>query len=53
MSRKGTERGIYERPPDSGKWYACFCDASGKFIRKLCGTKENARAYYLKSKRGR
>lgn len=50
MPRKdGKDRGIFEKPPGSGKWYACWKEG-GKVIKKLVGSKELAKAYYIKMK---
>lgn len=51
MGRKnGEDRGIFEDPPGSGRWYACWADWQGKTRRKMVGSKTAARAYYLRMK---
>lgn len=41
----GVDRGIFEQPKGSGKWYACWAGPDGKVNRKSIGTKAQARAY--------
>lgn len=45
----GSDRGIFEKPPGSGKWYACWAE-NGKTIKRLVGSKSNARAYVEKKR---
>ncbi len=45
MPRKGgVDKGIFEKPLGSGKWYACWSEG-GMIRRKLIGKKLDARAY--------
>lgn len=51
MARKdGKDRGLFERPPESGIWWIQFNDSDGKKKREKAGTKANARALYQKRK---
>jgi integrase len=45
----GADRGVFEKPAGSGKWYACWTE-HGKTIKRLVGTKANARAYVDKKR---
>lgn len=46
----GVDKGIYESPKGSGKWYVCFMGPSGRLIRKLIGSKSSAQTAYLIAK---
>ena len=51
MARKyGKDRGLYERPADSGVWWIQYNDADGKKRREKAGTKAQARLLYVKRK---
>lgn len=45
-----THRGIFERPPGSGKWWICYFDQNGKRRREKAGTKSAAIMLYRKRK---
>lgn len=51
MARKdGKDRGLFERPKDSGVWWVEYYDAIGGRHREKVGTKSAARAHYMKRK---
>jgi len=45
----GSDKGLFERPVGSGKWYACWSE-QGRIQKKLVGAKSNARAYVEKKR---
>lgn len=48
--RDGKDRGLFERPKDSGIWWVRWADAAGKDHREKVGTKAAAKQVYLKRK---
>jgi integrase len=51
MARKGSkDRGLFERPKDSGVWWIRYHDASGQERREKVGSKALARKLYEKRK---
>ena len=49
-SRKGTDRGLFERPKGSGLWWVRYADESGWIHREKIGPKALARKVYEKRK---
>ena len=51
MARKdGKDRGLFQRPKDSGIWWVCYFDADGRKHREKVGPKALARKVYEKRK---
>jgi len=44
------ERGVFQRPPNSGVWWVCYADGYGKIHREKAGPRSLARALYQKRK---
>jgi len=47
---KGEDRGLFEKPKDSGIWYIRYADAFGKEHREKVGAKSEARKRYMQRK---
>lgn len=47
---KGEDRGLFERPADSGIWWIRYHDATGRERREKVGSKSAARARYIQRK---